>query len=89
MNKIQKTLVAIAANSETDNRFDGLGVILAEYFDSHPDCPDEAIDSETGYKPWVMEQTDRALLSAVQNICQDFFYTLKESNEKALTAVFF
>jgi hypothetical protein len=45
-----------------DLKYDNLAIMLCTYFNDHPDCPeDQCIDDEYGWKPWVIEQTNRML----------------------------
>ena len=59
----------LIANAEIEDS-DNLAIIIATYYDDHPRCPSEPDDTETGWKPWVMEQTDRILDAAVANILE-------------------
>lgn len=57
-NKIKiENLIAMAHDDEDVS----IANILAEYYESHCDCPNEAADPETGWKPWAMEKTDELL----------------------------
>tara|TARA_E500000318_G_scaffold60940_1_gene56525 strand:+ start:9415 stop:9666 length:252 start_codon:yes stop_codon:yes gene_type:complete len=66
MDKI--TLRNLIAGAETETSLDCLGVIVASYFESRPECPDEPVDDELGWKPWVMEKTDELLEDAANRI---------------------
>jgi hypothetical protein len=67
MDKIK--LRNLIANAEIDDS-DNLAIVIATYYDEHPRCPDQRDDTETGWKPWVMEQTDKLLDAAVANILE-------------------
>lgn len=57
-NKIKiENLIAMTHDEEDVS----IANILAEHYESHYDCPNEAADPETGWKPWAMKKTDELL----------------------------
>ena len=68
MDKIQ--LRNLIAGAETEASLDCLGVIVASFFESRAECPDEPVDDETGWKPWAMEKTDELLEDAAARILE-------------------
>ena len=46
---------------------DNVAIVLCTYFNSLPECPeDEEDDDETGWKPWVIERCNAALVSMAE-----------------------
>jgi hypothetical protein len=66
MNEKLRNLIGCADLPDTagplNPKFDNLAIMLCTYFDGHPDCPeDQETDEEFGWKPWVIENTNRML----------------------------
>lgn len=40
---------------------DNVAIALATYFEEHPHKPDEEVDDELGWTPWVVEQVNFTL----------------------------
>lgn len=47
---------------DPEGRGDNLAILLCCVFDEHPDCPADEHEGDYGWKPWVAERADAALL---------------------------
>jgi hypothetical protein len=47
---------------------DNVAIALAMYFDGHPAKPDEEIDDQLGWTPWVIEQVNATLDAIVTEL---------------------
>ena len=66
--KYRNLLGSVGVGEPTVLTADNIAIVLCTYFEDLPECPKDDEDSETGWSKWAMQETDKVLDIALDEI---------------------